>query len=1286
MEKLYKLVIENTTSGKIPKDIAVQLLKELKKTEVSHEEIAVVGMALQFPSAATPDQFWQNIRGGVDSIREFPPSRQADIDRYLQYTQAFGADYQYADGAYLESIDGFDYEFFRLTPKEASLMDPCQRLFMQTAWQAFEDAGYGGDKLVGSNTGVYVGFATTVKDAYQKMILDVEPTSLPLSVAGNLPAIIPSRLSYHLNLKGPTLTVDTACSSGLLAVHLACQGILNGDCEQALVGGIKLHLVPLADDNLKTGTEASDGKTRAFDGTSDGAGMGEGAAAVFLKPLSKALKDRDHIYAVIKGSATNQDGRSMGITAPNPVAQTDVIAKAWDKAGVHPESLGCIITHGTGTKLGDPIEIDGLQKAFRRYTDKKQFCAIASVKPNIGHLYECAGLANLITGILALHHQTLPPSLHFQKPNREIGFEQSPVYVNTAPRPWAKGETPRRCGVSSFGFSGTNVHLVLEEAPELTETEQAEESQDGLSIFTLSARSEASLGQLVQRYRDYLAVHRTLPLEAVCYTANTGRGQYKHRLALLCRDTEELLAKLALAADNGLLAQEQAGIFVNAAQPAEGEKLKLSQQAQGLLEQGAALDAIARLYVQGADLNWEPHYRQEGLRKVSLPAYAFDAKRCWIQIPEVRPQLQPLAEEMFYGLNWTPAPLPAGEPQLDDGDVLILLDEAGIGAELAHMYRELGRRTVEVRICNAYAELGDDRYEVSGTEADFVRLLQAQVTGRRLTRILHLAAIGGGVATPEALDDSQTRGAYSLFHLTRALLQTGLQEEIDLVLLGQNVHRVTGQEQTLHPEQAPLFGLARVVRLEHPELKCRCLDFDEAATAAMLLTELHRGEAAPFAAYRQGVRYVTEFGRRALPEATAPLAIREQGVYLITGGTGGIGLAIAAHLASEQRVRLAFVNRSPLPPRAEWDAVLADGADGKAARAIQAIRALEAQGSEVLTYSADVADVVQMQQVTDDLRARFGKIDGVIHGAGLAGNEPLATRRTEDMQAVMSPKVSGTWTLDRVTQADELDFFVLFSSVATLLAGPGQGDYVAANAYLDAFAALRNKQGKRTLTVNWATWKETGMAKDSGFNIDTIFKAMPTAQAVKAFAEALNSGVENVLIGELNVDNPMIHLLEKSAFKLSAELSGQLRTLKAAKTKQKQAAAPAQSGTALAGAPDGDQSIERQIAEVLGAVLGYEEIHLHDNFFELGADSVLLKRVHVELDKRFPGQLGIADLFEKPTIAKLSGYLRDSGLGEPKQVKPKPQADVKQELSDLIDNMMDGSLSLDEVAAALDEF
>lgn len=611
-------------------------------------QIAIIGLAFKFPGANNSKELWDILLTGQNCIKELPVSRQNDCDRLSGILfNMEQSDIQYAKGGYLDAIDQFDHVFFQLTHQDAKLMDPHQRLFLETAWSAIEDSGYSGTRLNGSKTGVFLGYNSW--PLYGLTIFNGEPGLVSDSIIGNIPAVIPGRLSYLLNLKGPSMLVDTACSSSLVAIHLACQAIRNHECELALAGGVKILLNPVKD-LFNIGIESEDFLTRTFDEQADGSGWGEGAAAVLLKPLDKALEDHDQIYAVIKGSAVNQDGASAGITAPNAAAQEEVLLAAWRDAEINPDTLSYIEAHGTGTKLGDPIEIDGIRRAFQRYTNRKQFCALGSVKTNFGHLDSAAGVAGLIKAILALKQKQLPPTNHFLRPNRKILFEDAPVFVNDRLRAWEKGKTPRRCGVSAFGISGTNCHLVLEEAPEV-ETLGAEDGPE-IRVLALSANDAAALKDLVLAFQVFLTETPQVAVDALCYTANTGRGQYSHRLAIYFKDCHDLRAKLNRLSQVDYGDLDDAGLLYGGPEPGPaGKRLPetweakrgLDLKANALLKEITALPEqrgevflqllveLGKLYVQGAAFSWEPLYQRGLQQKISIPGYPLQHQRCWLE-------------------------------------------------------------------------------------------------------------------------------------------------------------------------------------------------------------------------------------------------------------------------------------------------------------------------------------------------------------------------------------------------------------------------------------------------------------------------------------------------------------------------------------------------------------------------------------------------------------------------------------------------------------------------------
>jgi len=625
--------------------------QKIKIREISTKEIAIIGMAGKFPMAENGlDEFWTNIRNGKDCITKFPESRKRDTDYFIKLVGMDESNISYMEGGYLESIDKFDYNFFQLSPKEASLMDPNQRLFLETIYAAIEDAGYGGKKIRGSRTGIYLGY---YEDGYtyKQAISYIAPSLYSMSIPGNLSAIIASRASYLLDLKGPSMLVNTTCSSSLVAIHLACQAIRNGECDMAIAGGVKINLLPIVFKNIKDiGIRSSDNRTHTFDDNSDGTGWGEGVAAIVLKSLSRAIDDGDNIYAVIKGSAINQDGNSIGITAPNPNAQMDVIIRAWKDAGIEPESISYIEAHGTGTKLGDPIEIEGISKAFSKYIDAKQFCAIGSVKSNIGHLDNLAGLAGVIKSVLSLKNEEIPATINFSRPNKNIDFVNSPVFICDKVLEWKRKEGKvRRCGVSSFGLSGTNCHLILEEAPQRYYVQVQQDNRP--QVLVLSAKNMNVLKNIVKKYRDYLGEKGDV--SRICYTANTGREHYNCRFAMVIKNFDDLKEKLRnlLNLDVSLNGDIKItdGVYIGEIERNNNEKAvesieeierikKLSVEASSkireYIESGEdnveLLYEICKLYVKGANIDFDELYRNKKITKVSLPTYPFERTRCWL--------------------------------------------------------------------------------------------------------------------------------------------------------------------------------------------------------------------------------------------------------------------------------------------------------------------------------------------------------------------------------------------------------------------------------------------------------------------------------------------------------------------------------------------------------------------------------------------------------------------------------------------------------------------------------
>ena len=510
--------------------------------EANNEPIAIIGIGCRFPGANDPAAFWQLLRDGVDAIREVPVDR-FDPHEFYDPDPAAPGKMNTRWGGFLEQVDQFDPNFFGISPREALGMDPQQRLLLEVTWEALQDAGQVPERLAGTQAGVFIGIATN--DYGRLQWNDLERIDA-YAGTGNALSIAANRLSYLFDFRGPSLAIDTACSSSLVAVHMACSSLRNGESTLALAGGVNLILSPaIAINFTKAGAMAPDGRCKSFDARADGYVRSEGAGIVVLKPLSKALADGDPIYAVIRGSAVNQDGRSNGLMAPNPLAQEAVLREAYRQAAVSPGQVQYVEAHGTGTFLGDPIEAQALGIVLGTERPPGRNCALGSVKTNLGHLEAAAGIAGLIKVALALRHREIPPSLHFEKPNPHIPFDELPLRVQTALGPWSTEGGPALAGVSSFGFGGTNAHVVLEEAPPAITGMPAAEPKIGTHLLPLSARRPEALQSLARGYRNFLATPESaISLPDVCYTASVRLGHHDHRLAVTGNSPAQLIESL----------------------------------------------------------------------------------------------------------------------------------------------------------------------------------------------------------------------------------------------------------------------------------------------------------------------------------------------------------------------------------------------------------------------------------------------------------------------------------------------------------------------------------------------------------------------------------------------------------------------------------------------------------------------------------------------------------------------------------------------------------------------
>jgi amino acid adenylation domain-containing protein len=1377
------------------------------------EPLAIIAMAGRFPGARDPDQLWRNLAQGLESITFFTDEelRAAHVPEALlqdpSYVRARGA---------VGEVEQFDAAFFGYSPREAELIDPQQRLFLECAWEAMERAGYDPGRY-GGRVGVFGGVSMNTY-----LLLNLAPhlelvASLDTLAAslGNDKDTLTSRVSYKLGLTGPSITIQSASSTSLVAVHVACEALLGGTCDMALAGGASLHFPEASGYRYQQGgTTSIDGHCRAYDADATGFVSGNGAGIVLLKRLSDAIRDGDHIHAVIRGTACNNDGtHKVNWTAPSVDGQVDVYRQALASAGVAPDEVGYIEGHGTGTHLGDPIELLALNQVFAGSGD----CALGSLKTNVGHLDTAAGICGLIKAAMCVERAEIAPSLHFRAPNPRASF--GPFTVPTTLRPWTK--SPRIAGVTSLGMGGTNAHVVLGEAPPRAPSGPARAVQ----LLALSARTPTALDALAAQLAHQLEQEPALPLADVAFTLAQGRKALEHRRVIVASDLREAVAALRSGegergqADGsarslaflfpgqgsqfaGMGRELYASEFVyreavdEAAEllvPLLGLDLRerlhggdeaalaetaLTQPALFVVERALALwlrahglvpqamaghslgeyvaahlagvftlpDALGLVAARGRLMQAMP---PGSMLAVALPAEqlqlppeltvaavnhpdscvisgptpairALQAQLVGVTARELRtshafhsPMLEPAAAAFLDEVRAVRLSAPRS-PFLSNVTGTWITPEQATSPEywaqqmrapvrfaqaVEELLRDPGRICVEVGPGHALSgyvrthparqpaqaavttmrhprETGDDRVFLlrglgrcwaSGaplatlhqgeqrrrvvlptypferkrhwvdphpraptaartgrtappdwTWAPVWREVPAPVGGRAprtwlLSDGSPLAAqlereLGPSQEPPErvvwvhtragTLEEELERGLFAPLALVRSLVSRHPGAPLELCVVSTGVYDVTGAE-ALVPARAAALGAVRVLPLEVAGLEARLVDVDR-ASAAEVAAEIHAGTE-PEVALRGRRRWIRAYAQ-APAEEHAP-ALRPWGTWVLTGGLGGLGLQMARWLAESVRARLVLVSRGE-PTAAQREQV----------------RELEARGAEVELVAADVSAPGEAQRVVQRAVSRFGAVHGLIHAAGVPGGRLALIEDRAGAERVLAPKVRGILALEEALRGQRLEHVILCSSMTSVVAMPGQVDYVAANAVLDALATARAREGLPWVSIGWDAWREVGMAARAGV-------AGEEGRLAELRAEMMRDGLTNseglgVLAKALQGRWP--HLVI-STHPLDSRLAGP-RSLGQPEVRQ---------GRRAVG-----EGVEEQIASLWREMLGVDEVGLHDNFFDLGGSSL----IGIRLVGRIRAELGVevseVDLLQSPTVAALARRVR----------------------------------------------
>ncbi|WP_435279494.1 SDR family NAD(P)-dependent oxidoreductase [Streptomyces sp. 1222.5] len=1231
-------------------------------------DIAVIGVSGRYPGADDVDGFWRNLAAGTASFGEVPAERwdwRPTFDARRGTPQRSYSRW----GAFLDGIDLFDPAFFGILGRDAAHIDPQERLFLETAWNLLEENGRLGPETHEADTGVFVG---VMYGTYGQLAATGWPRGR-LSGAHSAHWSVANRVSYFFDFHGPSIAVDSACSSSLTAVHLACESLRRGECRTAVAGGVNLILHPAHHVSLSAlNMLSADDRCKVFDAGADGFVPGEGVGAVLLKPLDRAVADGDRIWAVIKGGAMNAGGKTGGYTVPNPNAQAELVRRVLDNSSVAPGTVSYVECHGTGTSLGDPIEIAALGRALGG-PDRPRPCAVGSVKSNIGHLEGAAGIAGLTKLLLQLRHRKLAPCVNLDDLNPKIDFAGpalEPVRTLTDwPAPPDGG--PRRAGVSSFGAGGANTHLVVEEYREPDDTSPAE---PGPHLFLLSARSAERLRAYAGRVADHLGSPSgaATALASLARTSQTGRRHFPERLAVVCADTARLATLLRSYADTGRA--EVPGITIGRAVPGPGRGrhgpdsalLRGARVTDGTAgtEQGEALARLGARWTSGDDVDWTALWAGRAARRVTYPTYPFDRTRHWLDTGITDPTLGtpgPAAEIPHDGIAEEPrpgahassgsatggAPQPGGttvhrlapvlEPRAADVPgtadtprrVLLLGPESPVRRAVAAEFARRGADCLTTRPGD-HCALEEDSVVLPPrpAPADLRRLAELLAARDRLPDAVVLACPpDAGPPRPGTLRDDLDAGPYPLLWAAAALLARDRRVRLRTAVAHGPAWR--------QPQFSATGGLLKSLALEHSGCAGVRIAFDTydeavrpdggpaaARFATVLADELARVTTGvtELVVDRDGLCHVRRLTDRPAPRPApdAPLPIRPGGTYLVTGGVGALGRILGGFLADETPVNLVLAGRTPLDEDIE-----------------RRTAELWRGGSTVWYRQTDLASAEDVTGLLADIRTRYGTLNGIVHAAGVHRDARAVLKTADEAAEVLGPKVTGTVLLDQATRDEDLDFYVLCASLVGETGNLGQSDYAYANAFQLDFAEARERlrdlgeRSGRTVAIGWPLWEDGGMDVDDATRrlFAQLWSMVPlrTDTGLAVFRTAL-AGSE-----------PRLLPVERPATDTAAEAEKGTHT----DTEPLEAARPAPDPRE----PDADDRTEpvRRQLQLFGAeflMVDPDEVDTGAELMDLGFDSLSLSELIVRINDRYGLELLPTVLFEHPTLGDVASYLR----------------------------------------------
>ncbi|HRL21272.1 MAG TPA: SDR family NAD(P)-dependent oxidoreductase [Alcaligenes sp.] len=1162
----------------------------------ARQDIAIIGLSGRYAQAANVEQFWENLSQGRNCITEIPPERW-DHEQYFDPQRGKAGKAYSKWGSFIDGVDQFDPLFFNISPREAQFMDPQERLFLEQAYASIEDAGYTPAALAAQGrVGVFAGVMNALYGNGARY----------WSVA--------NRVSYLFDFSGPSLAVDTACSSSLTALHLALESLQAGSSELALVGGVNLILDPMHYLTLSAMNMLSQGDCcRAFGDQADGFVDGEGVGVIVLKPLSRAVADGDQIYGVLKASAINHGGKTNGYTVPNPHAQADAIARCLQEADIDPRSISYLEAHGTGTALGDPIEIAGLGKAFSARTADKQFCAIGSVKSNIGHCESAAGIAGITKVLLQLKHGKLAPSLNADVLNPAIDFAATPFVVQRELGDWLRPvievdgrrqELPRRAGISSFGAGGSNAHVIVQEYR--GEPGAKSGALRPVSIV-LSARNA---DRLRERARQLLTAvehwgWQEEQLGNLAFTLQVGREAMQERLAFQVDSLEQLQSGLRAYVDGHSCSldlysgnvKDGRDLFAAFAADEDVQELLHKWRSQG--KHGKILE----LWAKGVDVDWSSLYEGQRPQRMSLPTYPFARERYWAASPGTdtepahEPSAQPgMRQESDAALHvlepvWrvqSPAALAAGT-----GNVLL------IGGTV--LQQDMVRA-----VCGS-VQLAD--FSAQSSVADIADALAA---GEDVDHVVWIVPDEVGQTVGDAMIAAQQQGVLFGFRLIKALLQSGYDARaLSWSVLTTQTQKV-GSEAVL-PAHAGVHGLMGTLAKEYVNWSLRLVDLPvEGAWPWSQVLTLPSDAQGNSWAWRAGQWY----RQHLLPQPVAQVhgsPYRRGGVYVVIGGAGGLGRAWTEHLMRDYDAQIVWMGRRAL--------------DGTIQ---QAIDELAGCGPAPVYLSVDASNREALQQAYGQIKQRFGTVHGVIHSALVLGDQSLAAMEESRFHASLQAKVDISVRLAQVFDEQDLDFVLFFSSMQSQVRGAGQSNYAAGCLFKDAFAqALAQRWSCPVRVMNWGWWGSVGVAATPEYGQRMRRQGLESIEPQQAWP-----ALARLLCGE----QVQLALLKTSQ---AGEVAARAQDMQAASL------APRVPAVAqLEPADDGGEafSLRARAVMALKAVLGdvlhlaVEQIDESESLAIYGVDSISVTQLAGTLGRYFPGVTQTL-FYDHQTIAALADYL-----------------------------------------------